>query len=176
MSEGKHNSHGYSLSTHSGEKLVRRWIVQKRGGAEDVGKQALICGLVTAFPFDRLGLSRSSIGRRLDDRPHDCAVATGTGRHGGEPSALAIASCGRCSALAGAQRVEQMRISARLRNSAIAAADASRKSLRRALTRAGASKLGREAFCALTRSCHQPDAHVISRTDSFKETHDKVRI
>ena len=43
---------------------------EERAGLEDVGEQALMRGLATAFPFVRLGLSRSSIGRRSDDRPH----------------------------------------------------------------------------------------------------------
>ena len=43
---------------------------EERAGPEDVGQQALMRGLDTAFPFFRLGLSRSEIGRRSDDRPH----------------------------------------------------------------------------------------------------------
>jgi hypothetical protein len=37
---------------------------EERTGPEDVGEQALIRGLATAFPFFRLGLSRSDVGRR----------------------------------------------------------------------------------------------------------------
>jgi hypothetical protein len=41
MSQVKHNSRGYPLSTQTGMKLVRRWIVQKSGqDLEDVGEQA----------------------------------------------------------------------------------------------------------------------------------------
>ena len=42
---------------------------EEKAGPEDVGEQALMRGLDTAFPFVRLRLSRSSIGRRSDDRP-----------------------------------------------------------------------------------------------------------
>ena len=42
---------------------------KERAGPEDVGEQALMRGLGTAFPFVRLGLSLSKIGRRSDDRP-----------------------------------------------------------------------------------------------------------
>jgi len=44
---------------------------EEKAGPEDVGEQALMRGLDTAFPFFRLGLSWSSVGRRLDDRPHN---------------------------------------------------------------------------------------------------------
>src|SRR5262249_36853481 len=37
---------------------------EERTGPEDVGEQALIRGLATAFPFVRLGLSRSGVGYR----------------------------------------------------------------------------------------------------------------
>ena len=37
---------------------------EERAGPEDVGEQALMRGLDTAFPFFRLGLSRSEVGRR----------------------------------------------------------------------------------------------------------------
>ena len=37
---------------------------EERTGPEDVGEQALMRGLDTAFPFFRLGLSRSEVGRR----------------------------------------------------------------------------------------------------------------
>ena len=43
---------------------------EERAGPEDVGDQTLIRGLDTAFPFVRLGLSRSARGRRSGDRPH----------------------------------------------------------------------------------------------------------
>jgi len=42
---------------------------EERAGPEDVGDQALMRGLVTAFPFVRLGLSLSGVGRRSCDRP-----------------------------------------------------------------------------------------------------------
>jgi len=37
---------------------------EERAGHEDVGEQALMRGLDTAFPFVRLGLSLSNVGRR----------------------------------------------------------------------------------------------------------------
>jgi hypothetical protein len=40
-----------------------------RAEPEDVGDQALMRGLDTAFPFVRPGLSLSGIGRRSCDRP-----------------------------------------------------------------------------------------------------------
>jgi hypothetical protein len=42
---------------------------EERAAPEDVGEQALMRGLDTAFPFVRLRLSRSRIGHRSDDRP-----------------------------------------------------------------------------------------------------------
>ena len=42
---------------------------EERAGPEDVGDQALMRGLVTAFPFVRPGLSLSGVGRRSCDRP-----------------------------------------------------------------------------------------------------------
>jgi hypothetical protein len=60
---------------------------EERAGPEDVGEQALMRGLDTAFPFVRLGLSRSKSGRRSRighvessgvplpwSRPHCCAI------------------------------------------------------------------------------------------------------
>jgi hypothetical protein len=44
---------------------------EEEAGPKDVGEQALMRGLDTAFPFFRLGLSWSSVGRRTDDRPHN---------------------------------------------------------------------------------------------------------
>ena len=44
---------------------------EEKAGPEDVGEQALMRGLDTAFPFFRPGLSWSSVGRRSDDRPHN---------------------------------------------------------------------------------------------------------
>src|SRR6266436_9955532 len=43
---------------------------EERAGPEDVGDQALMRGLDTAFPFVRPGLSLSGVGRRSCDRPH----------------------------------------------------------------------------------------------------------
>jgi len=59
------------LSTRTGVKLDYAMDrAEERTGPEDVGEQALMRGLDTAFPFFRLGLSRSEVGRRSDDRPH----------------------------------------------------------------------------------------------------------
>jgi hypothetical protein len=72
MSQVKHNAHDKSLSPRTGVKLsyaVER--AEERAGPEDVGEQTLMRGLDTAFPFFRLGLSRSSVGRRSHDRPHN---------------------------------------------------------------------------------------------------------
>src|SRR5215510_4327640 len=44
---------------------------EEKVGPKDVGEQALMRGLDIAFPFFRLGLSWSSVGRRSDDRPHN---------------------------------------------------------------------------------------------------------
>jgi hypothetical protein len=44
---------------------------EEKAGPKDVGEQALMRGLDTAFPFFRLGLSWSSVGRRSDGRPHN---------------------------------------------------------------------------------------------------------
>src|SRR6516165_749173 len=44
---------------------------EQKAGPKDVGEQALMRGLDTAFPFFLLGLSWSSVGRRSDDRPHN---------------------------------------------------------------------------------------------------------
>ena len=44
---------------------------EEKAEPKDVGEQALMRGLDTAFPFFRLGLSWSSVGRRSDDRPHN---------------------------------------------------------------------------------------------------------
>ena len=43
---------------------------EERAGPEDVGDQALMRGLDTAFPFVRPGLSLSKRGHRSCDRPH----------------------------------------------------------------------------------------------------------
>jgi len=58
------------LSTRTGVKLDYKMNrADERARPEDVGEQALIRGLDTAFPFVRLGLSRSKVGRRSKDRP-----------------------------------------------------------------------------------------------------------
>ena len=59
-----------STWTHR-EVLALMDRAEERAGPEDVGEQALMRGLDTAFPFFRLGLSWSSVGRRSDDRPHN---------------------------------------------------------------------------------------------------------
>ena len=46
---------------------------EERAGPEDVGDQALMRGLDTAFPFVRPGLSLSGVGRRSCDRPRSKA-------------------------------------------------------------------------------------------------------
>jgi len=71
MSQVKRNAHDFFLSTRTGVKLGYAMDrAEERTGPEDVGEQALMRGLDTAFPFFRLGLSRSEVGRRSDDRPH----------------------------------------------------------------------------------------------------------
>ena len=59
-----------STGTHR-EVLALMVRAEEKAGPEDVGEQALMRGLDTAFPFFRLGLSWSSVGRRSDDRPHN---------------------------------------------------------------------------------------------------------
>src|ERR1700722_7298666 len=59
-----------STRTHR-EVLALMDRAEEKAGPEDVGEQALMRGLDTAFPFFRLGLSWSSVGRRSDDRPHN---------------------------------------------------------------------------------------------------------
>jgi hypothetical protein len=58
---------------------------EERAGPEDVGDQALMRGLVTAFPFVRPGLSLSEVGRRSFDRPRRLL---GSSPAGGPPSLL----------------------------------------------------------------------------------------
>jgi hypothetical protein len=57
-----------TFSTRSSVKLVVD-RAEERAGPEDVGDQALMRGLVTAFPFVRPGLSQPGVGRRSCDRP-----------------------------------------------------------------------------------------------------------
>src|SRR6202166_5206319 len=59
-----------STRTHR-EVLALMDRAEEKAGPENVGEQALMRGLDTAFPFFRLGLSWSSVGRRSDDRPHN---------------------------------------------------------------------------------------------------------
>jgi hypothetical protein len=52
MSQVKHNAHGFVLSTRTGMKLGYAMDrAEERTGPEDVGEQALMRGLDTAFPF-----------------------------------------------------------------------------------------------------------------------------
>src|SRR6266436_10392503 len=53
------------------EALALMDRAEEKAGPKDVGEQALMRGLDTAFPFFRLGLSWSSVGRRSDNRPHN---------------------------------------------------------------------------------------------------------
>ena len=72
MSPVKHTAHDFPVSTRTHrEVLALMDRAEEKAGPEDVGEQALMRGLDTAFPFFRLGLSWSSVGRRLDDRPHN---------------------------------------------------------------------------------------------------------
>src|SRR5262245_18524904 len=59
-----------STRTHR-EVLALMDRAEEKAGPEDVGEQALMRGLDTAFPFFRLGLSWSSVGRRSDAQPHN---------------------------------------------------------------------------------------------------------
>ena len=71
MSQVKHNARDNFFSPRTGVKFGYKMDrAEERAGPEDVGEQALMRVLDTAFPFFRLGLSRSEIGRRSDDRPH----------------------------------------------------------------------------------------------------------
>ena len=69
MSSVKHRTHDWDISTRRRE--VDWVMVVQRRGPEDVGDQALMRGLDTAFPFIRPGLSLSEVGRRSCDRPHN---------------------------------------------------------------------------------------------------------
>src|SRR5258708_32555437 len=53
------------------EALALMDRAEEKAGREDVGEQALMRGLDTAFPFFRPGLSWSSVGRRSDAQPHN---------------------------------------------------------------------------------------------------------
>jgi len=58
MSPVKHTAHGFPVSTWTHrEVLARMDRAEEKAGPKDVGEQALMRGLDTAFPFFRLGLS-----------------------------------------------------------------------------------------------------------------------
>ena len=58
MSPVKHAAHGFPAPTWTyGEVLALMDRAEEKAGPEDVGEQALMRGLDTAFPFFRLGLS-----------------------------------------------------------------------------------------------------------------------
>jgi hypothetical protein len=62
----------FSVFTWTHREVLALMVrAEEKAGPEDVGEQALMRGLDTAFPFFRLGLSWSSVGRRSDDRPHN---------------------------------------------------------------------------------------------------------
>ena len=72
MSQVKHNARDNFFSPRTGVKFGYKMDrAEEKAGPEDVGEQALMRGLDTTFPFFRLGLSWSSVGRRSDDRPHN---------------------------------------------------------------------------------------------------------
>jgi hypothetical protein len=58
MSLVKHTAHGFPISTMTDrEVLATMDRTEEKAGPKDVGEQALMRGLDTAFPFFRLGLS-----------------------------------------------------------------------------------------------------------------------
>ena len=58
MSPVKHTAHEFPVSTRTHrEVLALMDRAEEKAGSEDVGEQALMRGLDTAFPFFRLGLS-----------------------------------------------------------------------------------------------------------------------
>ena len=59
MSQVKHNGRDNPSPRDRREVGHRIYRAEERAGPEDVGQQALMRGLDTAFPFVRLGLSRS---------------------------------------------------------------------------------------------------------------------
>ena len=72
MSPVKHRARDFLASTRTHREVVALMDrAEERAGPEDVGEQALMRGLDTAFPFFRLGLSWSSVGHRSEDRPHN---------------------------------------------------------------------------------------------------------
>ena len=65
MSPVKPKTRNYSIPTRTLREVVELMDrAEERAGSEDVGEQALMRGLDTAFPFFRLGLSLSKVGRR----------------------------------------------------------------------------------------------------------------
>ena len=71
MSPVKRKVHSYPMPTRTlREVVVPMDRAEERAGAKDVGEKALMRVLDTAFPFFRLGLSLSKVGRRSEDRPH----------------------------------------------------------------------------------------------------------
>jgi hypothetical protein len=58
MSPVKHSAHGFLISTMTDrEVLATMDRTEEKAGPKDVGEQALMRGLDTAFPFFRPGLS-----------------------------------------------------------------------------------------------------------------------
>ena len=58
MSPVKHTAHGFSSPRGLIVKvLALMYRAEEKAGSKDVGEQALMRGLDTAFPFFRLGLS-----------------------------------------------------------------------------------------------------------------------
>jgi hypothetical protein len=65
MSPVKPKTRNYSSPRRTLREVVALMDrAEERAGREDVGEQALMRGLDTAFPFVRLGLSLSIVGRR----------------------------------------------------------------------------------------------------------------
>jgi hypothetical protein len=65
MSPVKPKTRNYASPTRTHREVVELMDrAEERAGREDVGEQALMRGLDTAFPFFRLGLSLSNVGRR----------------------------------------------------------------------------------------------------------------
>ena len=64
MSQVKHNARGTLLQAYRREVGYRMDRAEERAGPEDVGEQALMRGLGTAFLCVRLGLSRPGNPRR----------------------------------------------------------------------------------------------------------------
>ena len=59
-------AHGFPVSTWTYREVLDLMDrAEERAGPEDVGEQALMRGLDTAFPFFRLGLSWSSVDQTI---------------------------------------------------------------------------------------------------------------